>query len=167
MSSYQFLASDKPFEKLENHYLMRLSIKEALERNMDVPEFMLDNPDVDQDEKVFLVCEEEDHLHDLEIYPEDNPTLSTQISITEKPYTAEIYWQYSSEQVEVLLSYIRSHMEKAHEVEIYSLWLDEVETAEKEVISLDTLSPEKLYFLDDNRGYNGPRCLLIKKTPVR
>ena len=71
MSSYQFLASDHPFEKLENPFLERLSIREALERNMDIPDFMLENPDMDPEEKIFLLCDKEEHLEDLELHPEE------------------------------------------------------------------------------------------------
>lgn len=71
MSSYQFLASDHPFEKLENPFLERLSIREALERNMDIPDFMLENSDMDPEEKIFLLCDTEEHLtsaKNLEIF---------------------------------------------------------------------------------------------------
>lgn len=164
MSSYQFLASDHPFEKLENPFLERLSIREALERNMDIPDFMLENPDMDQEEKIFLLCDTEEHMEDLELHPEEISFPEVSARLTENPYVVELQWRYSKERAETLLGYIKKHLTSAKNLEIFSLWLDEEDPPQRTEVTLDCLNLSHLSFLDLSEGYQGPRCLLVKNT---
>ncbi|HBW13639.1 MAG TPA: hypothetical protein DEF30_07470 [Proteiniclasticum sp.] len=164
MSSYQFLASDHPFEKLENPFLERLSIREALERNMDIPAFMLENPDMDPEEKIFLLCDTEEHLEDLELHPEEISFPEVSARLTENSYVVELQWRYSKERAETLLGYIKKHLTSAENLEIFSLWLDEVDPPQRIEVTLDCLNLSHLSFLDLSEGYQGPRCLHVKNT---
>lgn len=164
MSSYQFLASDHPFEKLENPFLEHLSIREALERNMDIPDFMLENPDMDPEEKIFLLCDTEEHLEDLELHPEEISFPEVSARLTENPYVVELQWRYSKERAETLLAYIRKHLASAKNLEIFSLWLDEEGEPHRMEVTLDCLNLRHLSFLDLSGGYQGPRCLHVKNN---
>ncbi len=164
MSSYQFLASDHPFEKLENPFLERLSIREALERNMDIPDFMLENPDMDPEEKIFLLCDTEEHLEDLELHPEEISFPEVSARLTENSYVVELQWCYNKERAETLLGYIKKHLTSAENLEIFSLWLDEKDPPQRMEVTLDCLNLSHLSFLDLSEGYQGPRCLHVKNT---
>ena len=164
MSSYQFLASDHPFEKLENPFLERLSIREALERNMDIPAFMLENPDMDPEEKIVLICDTEEHLEDLELHPEEISFPEVSARLTENPYVVELQWCYNKERAETLLGYIKKHLTSAENLEIFSLWLDEEDPPQRMEVTLDCLNLSHLSFLDLSEGYQGPRCLHVKNT---
>ena len=164
MSSYQFLASDHPFEKLENPFLERLSIREVLERNTDIPDFMLENPDMDPEEKIFLLCDREKHLDDPELHPEEMSFPEFSALFTEHPYVVELQWCYSKERAETLLGYIKNHLTSAKDLEIFSLWLDEEGEPHRMEVTLDCLNLKHLSFLDLSGGYQGPRCLHVKNT---
>ncbi len=164
MSSYQFLASDHPFEKLENPFLERLSMREALERNMDIPDFMLENPDMEPEEKIFLLCDTEEHLEDLELHPEEISFPEVSARLTENPYVVELQWRYSKERAETLLGYIKKNLTSAENLEIFSLWLDEEDPPQRMEVTMDSLNLTHLSFLDLSEGYQGPRCLHVINT---
>lgn len=89
MSSYQFLASDHPFEKLENPFLERLSIREVLERNTDIQTSCWKTRIWTQ-EKIFLLCDREKHLDDPELHPEEMSFPEFSALFTEHPYVVEL-----------------------------------------------------------------------------
>lgn len=164
MSIYQFIASNEPFDNLENPYLESLSIREALERNLEIPDFMVENPDLDPEEKIVLLCDTEEHMNELEITPQTELSFSELSGYSEKSSFAGIHWVYTKERALKLLDYLQDHLKRSPEVEIFSIWLDDQSPLDVRTLSSEALTLESLSFLDLSPGYGGPVCLRITSS---
>ena len=162
MSSYQFLAADQPISGKANPYIQHLSINEALAVEMDLPDFLLENPDIDRDEPLIMVCDSEAHLEELEITPVKDVPSSVK-HYTAKPFVLELKWKYTDERAAELIGYLRDQLAGTAQIEIWSIWLDEtVQAAVHPVIASD-LQIADLKFLDLGQGSRLPEGLSISR----
>lgn len=189
MSYLVALASDWPLETLENPHMKMLSVNEALEQGIEVPKSMLMDYEIDRDEPGMIMWSDIEPVIDFEkgIFdmpdPEDNfdiwPIDTGDDLQSKRPYLAAVEWSHCTpERAEMLLDYIRRHLETAEEIELWHTWMGGggeseypplVKTTE---ISLDKLSAEDIsalcetdvfekYF--DNVDIGKQYCLLIKR----
>lgn len=161
MSIYQFLASDMPLKDVHNPNIELISLNEMFKRNLDVPEILLNNKDIDWNEKIALICESEELLHEIEIR-KDNPRGYAHPH-TSKKYISEITFRYTNTRADQLISYIREHLLLSDVVEIWSIWLDDKNEAILETKSLNDLSVEDIRKVLGEGYYEAPRCLTIEK----
>lgn len=162
MSSFQFIASDRPVPEVLNPYISHLSIREAREQGMELPDFLTGNPDIDVDEKVIMICDSEEHLGEIEIRPDpDMPEEAA--DYTQKDHTASLGWQYSEERAHQLIEWIQRALNDVGEIEIWHIWLDAPAPAEISSTGLSDLTVDDLSFLDHANGFERPRCLVITR----
>lgn len=67
MSLFQFLASDKILDEVDNTYVEFISINDAIERNIKIADFILNDTKKNRDEKIIMICDSEELLDELEI----------------------------------------------------------------------------------------------------
>ncbi|MBQ9091153.1 MAG: hypothetical protein IJY52_02640 [Anaerotignum sp.] len=139
MSALLFFASDTPFEELPNPHERIISINEALALGAKIPDYVLKG-DFDRDKPMLLYMDREIHINidtkeiedgnfdnDFSIWP--FPPMEVSGIHTTKPYCAELSWQrYTDGRAKNIIAYIKAHMQKAEEMEIWHVWLDDAET---------------------------------------
>lgn len=172
MSDLIYIASDCPLEEIENaHYQPQLlSMQEAAAAGIHLPDW-LDSSAIDRDKPGTILWQEKDPFAEWQReengadgFDDDYSILKLPDDIwevqTEKKYRAEISWgRYSEGRARNIIAYIRKHLERAEELEIWSLWLGEScgrPKIRKERIAADALTPEKLKRLADAPCSGGP-----------
>ena len=136
MSLMTCLVSHTPLEPLPNPHMKLLSINEALEQGIHVSDSLLySEVDYDEPETVLWsdieisismdpatgeVSVSGDVDDNFDIWPVDMvDTLRTQ-----RPYLAAVEWgKPTPGRAEILLDYIRRHLETAENVELWHLWM--------------------------------------------
>lgn len=161
MSILICLASDTPFEKLENPHFKQMSVNEALARGIEVPRSMLMDPELDRDDpEAFLWTDIRIEISVAEGKaqiapdPEDNfdvwPIDCADGLNTEKKYLAAVEWgQCTPARAGMLSDYIRRHMERAEETELWNIWEGEPELVRvhERRVNLSALAPEDILAL--------------------
>lgn len=162
MSMMTCLASNSPLEALPNPHMKLLSISEALGQGIKVPDSLLyagidyDEPEtylwsdivirMDFDPATGEVTVTGDVDDNFDIWPVDAvDTLSTQ-----RPYLAAVEWGNPTPgRAEILLDYIRRHLETAEDVELWQLWMGSGEEEQSPVkcrtIKLSELTPTIIF----------------------
>ncbi len=134
MSFLVALASDMPLEKLENPHMKMLSVNEALEMGVEVPKSMLADYEIDRDEPGMIMWSDIEPRIDLENGIFDMPDPDDNFDIwpiehgddlqSKKEYLAAVEWNRCTPvRAEMLLEYIRRHMESAEEMELWHSWM--------------------------------------------
>lgn len=134
MSFLVALASDMPLETLPNPHMKMLSVNEALEQGIEVPRSMLADYEIDRDEPGMIMWSDIEPVIDLEkgIFdmpdPDDNfdiwPIDTGDDLQSKKEYLAAVEWnRCTPARAEMLLDYIRRHMEEAEEMELWHTWM--------------------------------------------
>ena len=134
MSYLVALASDMPLETLPNPHMKMLSVNEALEQGIEVPKSMLMDYEIDHDDPGMIMWSDIEPHIDIEkgIFdipdPDDNfdiwPIDTGDDLQSKKPYLAAVEWsRCTPARGEMLLDYIRRHLDKAEEVELWHTWM--------------------------------------------
>ncbi|MCD8502162.1 MAG: hypothetical protein LRY71_11335 [Bacillaceae bacterium] len=163
MSIFQFLASDKQLHERKNPYIEYISINEALKRNVEMPSFILEDTDVDKDEKNIMYCDSEEHLNELEINHDLYYSVEYAQEYTDKPFVSELQWRYTKARAQQLIDYLVDQLQHVDEIEVWSIWLDEQEPAMIRTVLAAELKVSNLDFLDGTKGFLRPECLIVKK----
>ncbi|MDF2905254.1 MAG: hypothetical protein K0R34_575 [Herbinix sp.] len=163
MSLFQFLASNTLLEEVRNPFIEFLSMNEAIRRNIEPGYIMVNDKEIDNDEKIMMICDSEEHLNEIIIFHDmyHSPIYAEEYS--EKKYFAELQWQYSKERVNKLIDYLKDQLTFTDEIEIWSIWIDEHKPANIKSVNIDELNIKDLEFLDISKGYETPRGVIIKK----
>jgi len=170
MSVIYCLASDTPLETLPNPHIRLLSVSEALAQGITVPKCMLEDPEVDPEEPETYLwsdiqVEPDPVTGALPPEPEDNydiwPIDRVDNLHTKLRYLAEIEWSRCTPvRAELLLDYIRRHLETAERVELWNLWQGsdvELVRAKREETTLAETTPEMILTLcNKNTAYPIP-----------
>lgn len=161
MSLYQFFASDYDLHEVENSYIEFMSINEAIRRGLHVEDFIL-NSDIDRDDKqVIMYCDDEEHLHEITLHKEILPGYAN--NYTSKKYCSILSWRYNVRRAEQLIEYIKAHLMKSENIELWNTWMDEVKKPNITLCKIDKLTIEEIKNIWGNHRYVRPECLLIEK----
>ena len=162
MSMMTCLASHSPLEALPNPHMKLLSINEALEQGIHVSDSLLYS-DVDYDEPETVLWSDIEIKIDMDPLTgevtvsgdvDDNfdiwPVESVDSLRTQRPWLAAVEWGNPTPgRAEILLDYIRLHLETAEDVELWHLWMGGNEEEEAHVkrrsIHLAELTAEMIY----------------------
>jgi len=162
MSLFQFITSDSSIEEIQNPHIEQLSIRQARDRGIELPNFIDENPDIDVDQPIISICDSEEHLDDIEI-KRDVSLAELVAQYSGKEFSGRLLWKYSPKRVLELEKYLRKILEQNKEVEVWSIWLDESAPVRINRTTESKLSTQDLKFLDVSEGFAGPECLIIKK----
>lgn len=164
MSHLMCLASDWPLEEVENaHYRKKLlSVEEAAAAGIRLPNW-LTNGSIDMNKPGTALWQDKDLFEEWQReenggggFDEDYSIMKLPDSVweieTEKKYRVEIVWgRYSEGRARNIIAYIQKHLERAEELEIWSLWLGDGcgrPRVCRERIAPDALTPERLKELE-------------------
>jgi hypothetical protein len=159
LSIFQFLASNEKLKEIDNPYKEVISINEAIRRNIEIDELMMEGI-LDKEEKCILICDSEEHLDEIEISDDMYYSSEYAKEYSNKRYFYELRFRYTAERANQLIQYLKDQLNNVDEIEIWNIWLDEHETASLKSINITELSTQDLEFLD---SYDKPTCLAIKK----
>ena len=163
MSSFQFLASDKPLQEVKNPYIEFISINEAVKRNIALDDFILEDEEIDRDDKMIMICDSEEHLDEIEISNDIYYSLEYAKEYSNKPYFSQLQWRYTKTRAKQIIDYLKEQWEDVNEIEIWDIWLDEHEQADIKSVHISELTLDDLKYLDVLNGYEKPTCLIIKR----
>jgi hypothetical protein len=161
MSLFQFLASDKILEEIKNPYIELLSVNEAIKRNIELDDFVLNDSKINRDEKIIMSCDSEEHLDELEIKYDMYYSSECAEKYSEKQFFSEMQWRYTEGRAKRLYDYIITQLRIAEEIEIWSIWLDDQESANIRRINITEFSISDLDFLYKSNGFEKPECLVV------
>lgn len=162
-SSFQFLASNKLLKEVKNPYVEIISINEALRRNMEIEESLMNNINIDRDKEILLFFGSEEHLGEMEINNVMYYSSRYAEEYSNKQYFSELSWDYTEARAKQLVEYLKEQMKSLDEIEIWSIWLDEYKSASIKSIHINELNIRDLEFLDNSEGYEKPKCLIVKR----
>lgn len=163
MSSFQFLACDKILEEVNNPHVESISINEATKRNIQIADFILNDPKVNRDEINIMVCDSEEHLDELEIKYDMYYSSEYAKEYSSKQHFSELKWRYTEVRAKQLVDYLIDQLKNVDEIEIWSIWLDDHEVGSIRTINIQELTIADLAFLEFGKGFIRPECLIIKK----
>lgn len=160
MSAYRFIASNNELYEVKNSIEL-ISLNEALARGLEkdlVMEDILKNGN--PDEKVIAHASSEDAFYDLSIHREDVTYYAN--DYTNKKYSASISLKSDHKNLTNLLNYIKKELEKVDEIEVWKIWMDDIQLAEYIEYHICDLTVNKLkkFFLTSNFK---PRCMIVRK----
>lgn len=163
MSIFQFLASDKPLEEVKNPYVKFISINEALACNIKLGDFIVNDTEIDRNERNIMVCDSEEHMGEIEIKHDMYYSSEYAKKYSNKQYFSELHLTYTETRAKQLVDYLKEQLNNLDEIEVWSIWLDEYKSASIKSININELSITDLEFLNTSNGYEKPKCLIIKR----
>jgi len=163
MSIFQFLASDKLLEEVKNPYVKFISINEALTCNIKLADFIVNDTEIDRNERNIMVCDSEEHMEEIEINRDMYYSSEYAEKYSNKQYFSELHWIYTGTRAKQLVDYLKEQLNNLDEIEVWSIWLDEYKSPSIKSININELSITDLEFLNTSNGYEKPKCLIIKR----
>lgn len=144
MSSFQFIASDFPLDDVKNRKIEHMSIAEAENLNIQLPNWYTKSMNIDRQEKILIYCEKEEYLSEIGISTNLYYGDIEARQATEKKYISSISWKYTDERALQLIDYIKNHLEMAEDLEFWNIWIDGINNGEIcEIINCNIGSLEK------------------------
>ena len=184
MSVLTYIASDAPLKELENPHNNRLlSVNEALELGMEIPEFMLEadfdknKPNVHLWYDVSIVIDPVNYIIDDGGHDDDLAILPLEKSadiFTQKPYCVCLEWQFTKGRANRLIEYLREHLEHTTELEIWHIWMmnhdndDYPPKIRNSKTSIDGLTADDIEKIEATEPWREPithYCFTISATP--
>lgn len=101
-----------------------LSVEEAENRGLAIPVWLKKNGKNNRQEKIVLYAPSEDCLEDIEILEGIDPEQAKRYS--GKTFFSSLRWAFSEARSHELIAYIADHLKTATEIEIWTIWLDEL-----------------------------------------
>jgi hypothetical protein len=163
MSLFQFLASDKILDEVDNTHVEFISINDAIERNIEIADFILNDTKKNRDEEIIMICDSEELLDELEIKSEMYYSSDYAEEYSNKKYFYAMNWRFTIDRSKQLYDYLIKQLKDVEEIEIWSIWLDSHESAKTRRISTEEITVKDLYFLDISKGFKYPECLVVTK----
>lgn len=178
MSSMIYISSDYPIPEIQNPHERSLSINEALEMGMEVPEYLLKNG-IDREWKHAIHWSDRDKHFDLDQGTVEDGDFDDDFSIipilpgrrdvhSSKKYQSRVECIWSLGRANQILSLIDQLLENTDEVEFWHIYMDNGERPR--IIYYDarieSFTPEDLIELSDLSTYDKGtihHCVTIRK----
>lgn len=140
MSSYQFFASDTPLKEYDNP---KISLKSE---NKNTP----------------LLYSTADESCGIRIILEDDADLRRRY--TTLACSAYIEWNYSKENAEIVIAYIKEHLQNAPRIQLWNAWLGDQSLPQRKKIPVNELEETHILELWGNGFSSRAECLEIYKV---
>jgi uncharacterized protein YpiB (UPF0302 family) len=163
MSIFQFLASDKLLGEVKNPYVKFISINEALTSTIKLASSIVNDTESDRNERDIKVYDSEEHMEEIEINHDMYYSSKYAKKYSNKQYFSELHWAYTGKRAKQLVDYLKEQLNNLDEIEVWSIWLDEYKSPSIKSININELSVTDLEFLNTFKGYEKPKCLIIKR----
>lgn len=168
MSVFSFIASDYPLAEVDNPLVKQLSVNQALEMGIEVPDFLL-VPSFDRNKPdVILWAVDENDLGELQITNMAKEFIWDDI-YSEKKYFASLEWTYSESRAEKLIEYIQNHLKFAEEIELWEIWIGDWFDEPKPALKVLRISADDLAVSDIEKTFNKgsfefPECMVVRRS---
>lgn len=162
LSLCQFLASDHPVKDRTNPNIELLSVEEAENIGLAIPGWLASNGKINRQEKMVLYAPSEDCLDEIEIREDIDPGQVKRYS--PKKYFSSLRWRFSETRALELITYIADHLQTAPDIEIWSLWLGEMDDDKAPIIKTIDITELTVSALKEglDQGYlEKALCLII------
>ncbi|SHK14681.1 hypothetical protein [Desulforamulus aeronauticus] len=159
MSIYQFLSSDKPLETVSNHQIEYLSIEEAEQRGISLPNWYSKNMNINRTDKIVLYAPDEECLREIEISDDNDSIYAKQYS--NKRYHSALQWEYSEKRAQQLIKYMTKHLMTSLEIELWNVWLDSNGKPTIKKCHIDSLTISEIKEIVEQDPYGNPHCLVV------
>lgn len=155
MSFYRFLASDNELDGYDNTGIEYLTFEEAVTKGYHTNELWNDLAD----DSSVMVFEDENKINNLRVVNQKSGILEFQY--TKKENVAVLEVGFDECRSAEIINYIKTQIEKAQEIELWVLLLDQDSKVIRKTITIEMLNHDVLkeYFVYDFGEY--PRCLTI------
>jgi len=142
------------------------NVKPQLIKNYDGSSIVLNKKliaNVDENKKdVIMYFEKKEDLGEIDIWPEAEDMKIYSDDYTNKKYRSRLDWDYTEKRAEHLINYIKKHLEKTKEIELWEIWLGEEEKPNIEYCKLCELDNKKIKKIFGH-GFKQPMCLKVVK----
>lgn len=168
ISVFTYIASDCPLKEVENPHVKTLSVNQALEIGIEVANFLLE-PSFDRDKpNVILWVDDDKNFGEISIRAFSRDDLLYDI-YSEKKYLAQLEWEYTECRAKKLIEYIKDHLNKVDEIELWNTWLGKDTNKLKAKIKMHHIPIEQLTCLDleklfNKDTFNFPECVVVSKV---
>lgn len=168
MSVLTYIASDYPLKEVENPHVKQLSVNQALELGIEVPDFLLE-PSFNKDKPdVILWVDDDNNLGEISIREFSKADIFDEI-YTQKKFLAYLDWDYTESRAENLIQYIRAHLLDADEIELWHIWLgewfdDATPRIKKHHINIDQLTCLDLERVFSKNSNEFPKCIIVSRS---
>jgi hypothetical protein len=162
-----------PLAEVENTHIKQMSVNEAIEKGVSLPDMILNSTTIDRDKPgVILWADSEEGMDEITIRTEERVYLGRDDSPleTDLSYFATLEWHFTMERAEKLIDYIREHLKIAAEIEVWNLWVgyeEAVPTTRKHIVYAEDLRAacfEKLFYSGKKlRDWQEYDCLSVKR----
>ena len=102
----------------------------------------------------------EGYLNEIEIKNSIYHYCEYEKAYSDKTCFSELHWSYTEARAKQLVEYLKDQLKHLDEIEIWSIWLDDYESANIISVPIAELSIQDLEFLD---RFDKPTCILVKK----
>lgn len=111
-----------------------------------------------------LFFEKESDLGEL-VIKKDNVFEENVRWYTDKPFIYSVNFEYSIIRLNQLLEYLKANMKEGHQLELWSIWLDDKQQTRPTICNYGEVSLEDLEQMYDCRAekYKNNSCILINK----
>lgn len=102
----------------------------------------------------------EGYLNEIEIKNSNYDYCGYEKEYSDKKCFSEIRWGYTEARAKQLVEYLKDQLKHLDEIEIWSIWLDDDESASIRSVPIAELSIQDLEFLEN---FDKPTCIIVKK----
>lgn len=168
MSVLTYLASDYPLEEVKNAHVKQLSVNQALELGIKVPDFLLE-PSFDKDKpNVILWVDDEKNFGEISIREFQRADICDDL-YTQKRFLAYLEWDYTESRAENLIRYLQAHLLNAYEIELWRIWLgqwfdDGMPRIKKHHINIEQLTCLDLEKVFGKNNHEFPECIIVSRS---
>ena len=89
---------------------------------------------------------------------------SVPLSYSKKKYFNFIEWKFNDKNAQIIIEFIKEHLEKSHSIELWNTWMGDVTKPKKSKISVDELNVEHLKNLWGKNYFENNECLIVFKS---
>ena len=154
MSYFNFIASDYEMPGVDNTDKHRMTVKKAVDRGLMTNEY-----DLPLDSEV-LIYETEEEFDELMIHPSDFINDKVVRTHTKKSYLNDVHLGSCECHYEALLCYLYENMKPGTTVELWKIWVSELEKPIVKTINLQNLTIQHLDIMLKHQ--NKTNALFIK-----
>ncbi|MBZ9626150.1 hypothetical protein G9F71_025425 [Clostridium sp. FP2] len=162
MSAYSFIATNYEIPEVENSKKKIITVQEAIELGIKAHAFMPWENMNPNDKILFL--EKESDLDEL-VITKDTEYEKNVRWYTDKPSIYSVNFGYSELRVKQLLEYLKENISEGHQLELWSIWLDDKQNIEPITCNYEEVSTHNLKQMYDwqDKKHVCHSCIIIER----
>lgn len=162
MSKYTFIATNYEIPEVDNSKERFITVQEAIELGIKAHEFMPWEK-MNLNDKI-LFFEKESDLGELVIRKGTEYEKNVRW-YTDKPFIYSIDFEYSELRTKQLLEYLKENIREGHQLELWSIWLDDKQSIKPTICNYGQVSIHDLKQMYDwkDEKHVDHSCIIIER----